>query len=457
VPKPLAVRRYWGYTGAMTSRALFRSIRRRKALACVIAIATMAAALAVLSSQPPTYRATASISFYPAKRSVAAGPLFGQSLPVLLATYAQLAADQVFQDAVGVATGQSSAAVKRALSVTPQSGAAVLNISATSTDANTAARVANAAAAELGLRVKSAAGNTSNSTLVTTQTSRAPVPTSATGPRRTVELAAIVLTAIIVGALAALAFDALFRRVSDPEAVAGISDVSVIGVLPRVLPRQPGPALAIGVPGGDDLLARCTMDMRTNLLFGTGRAGPWRTFSVLGADQRAGVTTTVVNLAVGLAEIRTRVVVVDAASSGDARDLLRAGHELPVGVEVETIDGTTRGVMQASALSRHSDDLVIVDGPPVSTSPIARVLAAQTDATILVVPSGRLRPAQLRRQLESLQALDINVAGIVLTGVSRRTARAWATTRPAKSEKPPANSDGVVEPAISDPDGSLVR
>ena len=265
-----------------------------------------------------------------------------------------------------------------------------------------------------------------------------------------VEVAAIALIATIVAALAAVTVDAFFRRVSDPDEIAEITDVPVVGVLPRVRPRHLGPVLAVGVPDGDELLASCALDLRTNVMFGVGRAGLWRKVAVVGVLPLSGTTTTVVNMAVGLAELGARVQVVDAAPIDNARETLATVEGQQLGIEIVRLGSSEHGAVHAATNTEQPDDRVIVDSPPVSTSPAARVLAVEMDATILVVPTGTLRPSELRRRIESLETLGVTLGGIVLARAPRSSARRWTTTvSDDQAARPPRVDDREQAAAIA--------
>ena len=74
----------------------------------------------------------------------------------------------------------------------------------------------------------------------------------------------------------------------------------------------------------------------------------------------------------------------------------------------------TLDVWLAQASTRH--DLLLIEGPPLSTSVDAALLARRCDGLILVAESERTPRDVLRSASERAQAAGCNVVGVVLTG-----------------------------------------
>ncbi|HEX8322542.1 MAG TPA: hypothetical protein VF595_01395 [Tepidisphaeraceae bacterium] len=74
------------------------------------------------------------------------------------------------------------------------------------------------------------------------------------------------------------------------------------------------------------------------------------------------------------------------------------------------LDRTDRLLIEATQTHRH----VVMDLPPLSTTPTALRLAAKCHAVLLVVECGNLHQEVVRRSVRALQAAGANVAGVVL-------------------------------------------
>jgi Mrp family chromosome partitioning ATPase/capsular polysaccharide biosynthesis protein len=421
----------------MGTRTLLRSLRRRLVIAALVMLVVLAAGVAALDSQRAQYRATGSIVLLPNSANVASGPLFGQGLPGFLATYAQLSTGTPYREAVARASGLTVPEVRRDVSVGPGASGAVLNVSATTGDRETSLATANAAVAALATRIERASGTSSSTALVKIRVTPASLPGAAIGPSRAVTLAGLVLVAIISGALAAIGFDQLFRRVTDPDDAAEITGIPTVGVLPKARPKARGrPAVAVGEQA-DPLLAACARDLRSNLMFGMEPGKGWRTIAVIGLTPKAGVTTAVVNLALAIDELGESVAVVDATERGDASAVFEAADSTIPCFGGQPVNGTATTLFQELAgVAVERYERIIVDPPSAIESPLTRVLASRVDTVVVAVPAGAMYPKQLRRSLENLRMVGANIAGVVLTRTTRRAARRWSTTGPSAQSFP---------------------
>ncbi|WP_210479315.1 polysaccharide biosynthesis tyrosine autokinase [Naasia sp. SYSU D00948] len=170
-----------------------------------------------------------------------------------------------------------------------------------------------------------------------------------------------------------------------------------------------------------------------------------KTLTLLSPSTRENSAAVAANLAMALAKAGVRTVVVDG-------DLQRKGLSKLLGVEerpglaerlagdpgVAPISTGTPGLSvlpagQGGAASAEpfaagrfgalaqelaSDcDIVLVDSPPVLSSPTAGFLAAASGATTLVVQTGRTTGPEVRSALDTLTRAGANVIGLTLTDV----------------------------------------
>ncbi len=103
------------------------------------------------------------------------------------------------------------------------------------------------------------------------------------------------------------------------------------------------------------------------------------------------------------------------------------------------------GTKRMSELIEHLQqraDVVIFDSPPVMVVGDAAILVPHMDGTLLVIDSGRTRPATARRSKEALELAKAHLAGVVLNQLSARIGgyydyyaedgqRHWRAQRPA--------------------------
>jgi succinoglycan biosynthesis transport protein ExoP len=185
----------------------------------------------------------------------------------------------------------------------------------------------------------------------------------------------------------------------------------------------------------------------TSILFSDRNGGGPRVLVLSSAGPSEGKTTTATNLALALAEIDRRVLLIDAdlrrprlhsifdvdneiglaeLLKGDAPVAPFNGHVRPTGVpnlSLLTSGGDGKGnptllhsqrfaeVMEAA---RDSYDMVIVDTPPMMTMADARVVARHADGVILVARAHQTSRNQLKDACQRLTEDGIKLLGVVL-------------------------------------------
>jgi capsular exopolysaccharide synthesis family protein len=174
-----------------------------------------------------------------------------------------------------------------------------------------------------------------------------------------------------------------------------------------------------------------------------------RTLVVTSPDQGEGKSTTLANLAVTMAEMEQRVVIVDS-------DLRRPHlHQLlglnnDTGLTTMMVDEQAMDTppLQATSIKglqflasgalppRPSDllgsrrmekvidrllaeaDIVLFDAPPVMAVTDAVVLATKVDGVLLVVSAGETKREQARNAIERLNKVNAHLVGVVLNNVA---------------------------------------
>src|SRR5208283_3513092 len=189
--------------------------------------------------------------------------------------------------------------------------------------------------------------------------------------------------------------------------------------------------------------------LRTALLLS--QAGrPPQVILVTSALPREGKTTAAANLAVTLAQLGDKTVLVDAdlRKPGVAR-LLNLGTEKYVGLSsylagVSTLDAATvlhplipnlsaiptgplppnpadllssHKLTEAIAELRRKYKFVVIDSPPIMAATDAVILSVQTDGVLLVVRSGETPKEAFTRTRDLLLSVKCHILGVVLNAV----------------------------------------
>lgn len=355
---------------------------------------------------------------------------------------------------LGLDTTPSSLA-QRITAGTPQS-TVLLDVAVTDQDPRRAARLANAIGASFtkvvsGNLEKPLGGGPSLVHIETTDP--ATVPTSPSGPRKSVNLAVGIAGGVIGGIALALlrnAVDTRIRRTSDIETV---TTAPVLGEIAFDAKAATEPLVVRADPRST--LSEAFRGLRTNLLFVDPDADHGKAIVVSSAMPGEGKTTTTANLALTLAENGARVALVDAdlrrprvaevmgiEGAVGLSDLLIARAELEDVVQPWGTGGLA--VVPAGATPPNPSELlgsqamraliaeletrfdhILIDSPPLLPVTDAAILSKLTAGAIVVTAAGKSRRPQLKRALEVLAGLDARVLGVVATMVQRKSSGSY--------------------------------
>ena len=237
----------------------------------------------------------------------------------------------------------------------------------------------------------------------------------------------------------------LDTSVKNPDDVERMLRLATLGVIPAFSSDETAPALLKTVSDTKSHLAEAYRSLRTSILLSTNPCP--RVLLTTSALPKEGKTTTTINLALTLASLGSRVVVVDCdMRRPTCHKLLRVRP--PLGVihyltsqasldnvitEVPGIPNLylipcgpiqpnpTELISQPLAASmfrflRERFDFVLLDSPPAMGVTDSRILATLADAVILVVRSHATAKQLVRRTQEDFRQIGARVIGVVLNG-----------------------------------------
>jgi polysaccharide biosynthesis transport protein len=281
-----------------------------------------------------------------------------------------------------------------------------------------------------------------------------------------------ILLAILVGLIGGIGL-ALFREYldntvkspDDIEALTGLPSLAVVPSLPGLnashgrfsrLAREAAPQAASG-PRVELLsyiqpksqISEAFRALRTSLLLSQADHPP-QVILVTSALPREGKTTAAVNLAVTLAQLGDRTLLMD---SDLRKPGIRRALNLTIGKEVglssylagvSTLDEVTiphptinnlvalttgpvppspadllssHRMREAIVELRHRFKFIVIDSPPVMAATDAVILSALTDGVLLVVRSGETPKEAFTRTRDLLAAVKCRLLGVVLNAV----------------------------------------
>lgn len=275
---------------------------------------------------------------------------------------------------------------------------------------------------------------------------RAEPPLTPSAPSLLLNLLAALAAGIVIAGAAVLAREHLDDALRSPEEVETRLGFPLLGAIPRVRAMD-ALVLDASTPANEAYAA-----LAGALLHATPQGLP-RTLLVTSAEPGEGKSTSSIAIADALARLGKRVVLVDADLRRPALErmlgVVRPGglsgvvlRQVPLdwaiqpaaslGFAVLASGGTPpspsellggAGMADTLAALAERFDVVVLDGPPVLDLADAPMLAAQAEATLVVVAADRRSPAVTEQALRRLHAGGGAVLGVLLTKFDLRGSR----------------------------------
>ncbi|MBV8162445.1 MAG: polysaccharide biosynthesis tyrosine autokinase [Acidimicrobiia bacterium] len=278
----------------------------------------------------------------------------------------------------------------------------------------------------------------------------AAVPTSPVSPKPVRNGLLGLLGGLVIGIAMAFLFEQLDDSVKTKDDVdrALHAGVPTLGIIPAIEGWRSGESpRVVSIEEPTSASSEAYRSLRTAIGF-LGLDRPLRVIQVTSPSAAEGKTTTIANLAVALANIGKRVVVVDCdlrrprihaffdipsevgftsvllgdVALGDAARPVGRRHIMllpsgPLPPNPSELLSSARAGQVLRTLQAEAD-VVLVDSPPVLPVTDSAVLSAHVDATLLVVRAGVTTRRQLARSVEVLEQVAAPLVGLVLNGVT---------------------------------------
>ena len=437
----------------MGLRSHLEVLRRHVAALVVSLVVFPGLALGLSLLATPTYTSTAEL-FVSLENSTTASDLAqgANYTREQMASYATLvttpAVLQPVVDELGLA--ESARALGRRVTATAPNDTVVLQISATDPSPVVAARIAQAVSEQLVEVMDDVAPTNADgrATVRVTQVTPAAVPLYASSPNTVRNVAVGVLLGLAVGVLYAVLRENLDTRVRDVGRLESLTDAPLLGSIAAAPATRTGVVPVADEPRGTQ--AEMFRQLATNVEFLRVAGGP-TSLLVTSALPGEGKSTVAMNLALALAEVGHRVVLVDAdlrrptvadrldleggaglstvlLGRADVDDVLQEWgahglHVLTSGAvppnPVQLLSSARMTALMAELGAHH--DVVVVDAAPVLPVTDALVLARAVSGVVVVADSSSVRRAQLAETLESLVRVDARLSGVVLNKLPARS------------------------------------
>ena len=291
----------------------------------------------------------------------------------------------------------------------------------------------------------------------------AEVPTRPSSPRIFLNLALSVLTGLGLGIGLALFFEYLDKSIKTVEEMHQATGVPAIGIIPSMRPETAARLRLIRASGGAGLpevpvelmshldpkskIAEAFRELRTALLVSQA-GGPPRSILVVSSQPGEGKTAVSLNLAISLAQIGRRVLLVDGDlrkprlhrllglpnTQGLSTYLSSAGSPWPepMPTQIPGLDLIPSGPLPPNPadlldsdrfhkvqheFEEQGYDHVIYDSPPVLAVADPVIMAGRAEAVLIVVQAARTSRDALGHAVKRLQQVKAHIVGALLNQV----------------------------------------
>ncbi|WP_306232118.1 polysaccharide biosynthesis tyrosine autokinase [Agrococcus beijingensis] len=422
-----------------------RLLRKHWAIVVVAAILGVAAGLGLAAVQTPEYRASTEVFISTQAADTSSDLVQGNAFTLSrVNTYARLASSEEVLERVVDELELDLAArdLIEQVEAAPVANTAILEIAATSDQAQFAADLANATAAALAEAVSDLESDGASSPVRLATIVSASVPAEPESPRPLLQALLGGLLMIVAALAFIVARDLIDTRIRSERDIKAVTSAPLLASVQFDAKTRTRPLVVHAEPLSPQ--AEVFRTLRTNLNF-VEVDGDSRLFVMTSSIPGEGKTTTSANLALAIADSGQSVLLVDA----DLRKPKLAeymGLEGAVGLTDLLIDraaladavqdfrGSGLFVLPAGPVPPNPSELlgsramhtlleelraefdwVVLDAPPLLPVTDAAVLAQHGAEVLLVAAADRVNAPQLRRSLEILETVGSSLGGIIMT------------------------------------------
>jgi succinoglycan biosynthesis transport protein ExoP len=276
-----------------------------------------------------------------------------------------------------------------------------------------------------------------------TITDNASVPSRPSSPLLLVDIVIGLLASVFLTGVIIYFLELLNNTFARPEQVEAELGIALLGVLPAVTSDQ----MREQMENSQSSISEAYRSLRTSLQF-TGHDGIPRTIAVTSAEPSEGKSTTVYKLAMDLASLGARVLVIDADmrkpsmhrlfgtdhANGLSNLLTNTGHtgdvqEMFRPTKISNVSFLSSGILppnpadllsssrMASVISlcNKAYDVTLIDSPPVIGLADAPIIARLAEATLLIVSAHQVTRKSAQNALKRIRATGGIPIGAALT------------------------------------------
>jgi succinoglycan biosynthesis transport protein ExoP len=445
-----------------------RIIRKRWRIIIAAMLVVLAGAALATALSPKVYEANTQLFVSTSGGNDTSALLQGSSFTqARVKSYADVIATPKVLDPVieGLKLDTSAEKLATQITATVPLDTVLIEVAVTDPSPRQAADIANAVGIQFTNTVADLenVGNGKSSPVKVTIVTTATVPTAPVSPKPTRNLALGVVLGLLLGLGLALLRDLLDTTIKGEKDCAEVTDATVIGSIAFDPDAPKRPLIVQADPHSPR--AEAFRTLRTNLQFVDAANHP-RSIVFSSSLPSEGKTTTAANLAITMAASGVRVCVVEGdlrrprlleymgldgsvgltnvlIGQADVTDALQQFSDAGLYVlGAGPVPPNPSELLGSAAMEKTLRDLesrfdiVIIDAPPLLPVTDAAVLSTIAGGIVVVVGVGLIDRDHLSRSLQTLEAVNARVLGLVVNRVPTKGADAYYYYRDYSPESP---------------------
>jgi succinoglycan biosynthesis transport protein ExoP len=264
-------------------------------------------------------------------------------------------------------------------------------------------------------------------------------------PKRALNVLLAMIVGVIGGIFAAFFVEYLDDTIKNPEDVEKVLALPFLGYVPSTSTEE-GPIYMFAGPRA--AVAESYRTIRTSILLSSAEENPLQVLLVTSTTPGEGKTTTAANLAVAMAQMGERVLLIDAdmrrhnlhkvfgldnligisdmiVDHSNAKTAIRALSHVP---NLSVITGGTLAPNPSELLGSNSMrlllnelrgqfDRIILDSPPLMVFSDSLVLSRLAQGVVFVVHGGRTGRDLIKKSAQGITGVNGRILGIVLNNI----------------------------------------
>jgi len=264
-------------------------------------------------------------------------------------------------------------------------------------------------------------------------------------PKKMMNLLLAIIVGTMGGVFAAFFVEYMDNTIKTPEDVEKVLELPFLGFVPTTSAEE-GPLYMFSEARA--IVAESYRTIRTSIMLSSAAEIPLQVILVTSATPSEGKTTTSANLAIAMAQMGERVLLIDTdmrrhnihkvfsmdnlvgisdvvVDNGNMAAAIRSVGHIP---NLDIITGGTLAPNPSELLGsnsmkelvaglRNRYDRIILDSPPLMLFSDSLVLSRIADGVILVVKGGSTNRDAIRKASQSVKAINPRITGVVLNNV----------------------------------------